>query len=293
MGQKWRVERDLLMQTVLCRNIDMWSQDMHSWSTGKPFPGLPRNKKLSHSPPPNQNMLPLHMPPRRLFGSANLLVKFSSRLPIQFHFIQTHKPPSHSPMTGLITLAPNTLISSIILFDSSLIMGPLILFIVLLMTWSPTHLPRCFPTSKWSISHFHSAYNWLEGGVLEYSRSIKPTAKHTANVLFPYLVYKYVLPIFHWTWHYITITNSQVLPLQLLGMHWLTHTYLLTIIIVIYLVYSLFLALTIAWVAHTIIYLHIYFVYLLQNPYHILLSHLHSCHHKAGTHNTHSNTPTH
>ena len=70
----------------------------------------------------------------------------------------------------------------------------------------------------------------------------KPMAKHTAKVLFPYMVYKYVLPICHWTWHYITIANSWVFHLQLLSTHLLTHTYLLTIIIVIYLVHSLFLS---------------------------------------------------
>ena len=113
--------------------------------------------------------------------------------------------------------------------------------------------------------------------LLEYSRWIKLMAECTAEVLFPYMIYKYALPIHHWTWHYITIVNSQVFHLQLLGMHWLTHAYLLTITIVIYLVQSLFLSiesLTIARVAHTIIYLHIYFVYLLQNLYHILLSRL-------------------
>ena len=56
--------------------------------------------------------------------------------------------------------------------------------------------------------------------VLEYSRLVKPTAEHTAEVLFPYIVYKYVLPIHHWTWHYITIANSWVFHLQLLGTHW-------------------------------------------------------------------------
>ena len=155
-------------------------------------------------------------------------------------------------------------------------MGRLILFIVLLTIWLPTHLPRCFPTSRWSILHSHLAYNWLEGGVLEYSMLIKLMAEHTAKVVFPYVVYKYVLPIHLWTWCYITIANSQVFHLQLLSTHWLTHAYLLTIIIVIHLVHSLFLALTIARVACTIIDLHIYFVYLLQNLYCILLSHLHT-----------------
>ena len=49
--------------------------------------------------------------------------------------------------------------------------------------------------------------------VLEYSRSIKPTAESTAKVQFPYMVYKYgsyVLPIRHWTWRNITIANSRV-----------------------------------------------------------------------------------
>ena len=98
-------------------------------------------------------------------------------------------------------------------------MGTLILFIVLLMTWSPTHLPKHFPTSKQSILPLHLAYNQLEGGVLEYSRSIKLTAECAAEVLFPYMVYKYVLLIRHWTWHYITIANSQVFCLQLLDTH--------------------------------------------------------------------------
>ena len=149
---------------------------------GESFPGLSRNKKLSHSPLPNQNMLLLHMLPRRPFGFADLLVKFSNHSPIQSHFIQIYKPPSHSPGTGLITLTPNTLISSIILFNSSLTMGLLISFIVLLTTWSPIHLPRHFPTSKQSILPLHLAYNQLEGGVLEYSRSIKLMAKSTAKV---------------------------------------------------------------------------------------------------------------
>ena len=78
--------------------------------------------------------------------------------------------------------------------------------------------------------------------LLEYSRWIKLMAECTAEVLFPYMVYKYALPIHHWTWHYITIANSRVFHLQLLGTHWLTHAYLLTITIVIYLVLSLFLS---------------------------------------------------
>ena len=78
-------------------------------------------------------------------------------------------------LTGLIMLAPSTLTFSIILFDSSLIMGQLISFMALLMTWLPTNLPRCFPTLKQSILPLCLAYNWLEGGVLEYSRSIEPT----------------------------------------------------------------------------------------------------------------------
>ena len=55
--------------------------------------------------------------------------------------------------------------------------------------------------------------------LLEYSRLIKLTAECTAKVLFPYMVYKYVLPICHWTWHYIAIANSCVFNLQLLGTH--------------------------------------------------------------------------
>ena len=77
---------------------------------------------------------------------------------------------------------------------------------------------------------------------------------------------------------YITIANSQAFHLQLLGMHWPTHTYLLTITIVISLVHYLFLALTIAQVAHTIIYLHIYFMYLLWHLYCIILSQLQTWH---------------
>src|ERR1700722_12628626 len=146
---------------------------------GEPFPGLPRNKKSSRFRPPNQNMLPPHTPPKKPFGSADLLVKFSNRSPTRYHFILIHKPPSHSPVTGLITLAQNILTSGIILFDSSSITVPLISFIVLPMTWSPTHLPRRFPTSKRSILLPRSAYNRLEGGVLEYSRSIKPTRRRS------------------------------------------------------------------------------------------------------------------
>ena len=101
----------------------------------------------------------LHMLPRRPFGFSDLLVKYFNCSPIQSYSIQIHKLPSHSPVTGLITLVPNTLISSIILFDSSLTMGLLISCIVLLTTWSPTHLPRHFLTSKQNISPLHSAYN--------------------------------------------------------------------------------------------------------------------------------------
>ena len=169
MGWRGKFQKGLLMRTGLCRNISMQSQDTHSWLMGELFPGLPRNKKLSCSPLPNQNMLQLHTLPRRPFGFINLLVKYSNHLPIQSHFIQIRKPPLHS---GLIMLAPNTLIFSIILFDSLLTMGPLISFIVLLTTWSLTHLPRCFLTLKWSISPLCLAYNWLEGGMLEYSRLI-------------------------------------------------------------------------------------------------------------------------
>src|ERR1700720_2636735 len=92
-------------------------------------------------------------------------------------------------------------------------MGQLTLFIALPTTWLPTHLPRHFPTLKRSISLSHSAYNRLEGGVLEYSRLIKPTAESTAVIIFPYMIYKYVsyLPLIrHWIWHYITIANSRV-----------------------------------------------------------------------------------
>ena len=85
---------------------------------GELFPGLPRNKKLSHFPPLNQNMWLLHTPPRRPFGFADLLVRYSNHSPTRYHFIQTHKPPSHSPTKGLIMLAPSTLTSGIILFNS-------------------------------------------------------------------------------------------------------------------------------------------------------------------------------
>ena len=138
------------MWMVLHSSLGMLSQDMHSWSMGEPFPGLPRNKKLSPFPPPNQNMWLLHTQPRRPFGFADLLVRYSNRSPTQYHFIQTHKLPSHSPVMGLIMLAPSTLTFGIILFDSSL---QIISFIALLMTWLPTILPTwALPNSK--VKHF-------------------------------------------------------------------------------------------------------------------------------------------
>ena len=146
------------------------------------------------------------------------------------------------------------------------------------MTWLLIHLPRRFPTLKQSISLLCLAYNQLEGGVLEYSRSIKPTAESTAEVWISFYgiqVCSYLLPTRHWTWRYIAIANSWVFSLQLLCTHWPTYAYLLTITIVIYLVLSLYLTLTNARVAHTITYLHIYFVYLLRNNYRIILSRLH------------------
>ena len=179
-GMKVKGLEGLLMWTVLCRSIGMLSPDTHSWSMGEPFPGLPRNKKSSRSPPSNQNMWPLHTLPRRPYGFA-------------YHFIQTRKLLSHLPAMGLITPISNTSTYGIILFDSSWIMGQLILFIALPTTWLTTHLPRCFPTLKQSISLSRSACNRLEGGVLEYSRSIIPTAKFE----FPYMVYKYV-HAFYW-----------------------------------------------------------------------------------------------
>ena len=78
--------------------------------------------------------------------------------------------------------------------------------------------------------------------LLEYSRSIKPTAESTAEVQISFYgiqVFSYLLPIRHWTWRYITIINSWVFSLQLLGTHWPTYAYLLTITIVTYLVLSL------------------------------------------------------
>ena len=86
---------------------------------GETFPGLPRKKKLSCFPPPNQNMWPLHMLPRRPYGFTDLLVRYSNCSPTQYHFIQTRKPLSHLPATGLIMPVPNTLTYGIILFDSS------------------------------------------------------------------------------------------------------------------------------------------------------------------------------
>ena len=91
-----------------------------------------------------------------------------------------------------------------------IIMGRLILYIALLTTWSPTHLPRHFPTLKCSILLLCLAYNWLEEGVLEYSRSIKLTAESTAEVQISFYgiwVCSYLLPIHHWTWCYIIIVN--------------------------------------------------------------------------------------
>ena len=116
--------------------------------------------------------------------------------------------------------------------------------------------------------------------MLEYPRSIKLMAESTAEVQISFYGiqvccgnHSYLLLTCHWTWRYITITNSWVFSLQLLCTHWPTYTYLLTITLVIYLVLSLYLALTNARVAHTITYL--YFVYLLWNNYRILLSRLH------------------
>ena len=133
----------------------------------------------------------------------------------------------------------------------------------------------------------YSEYNCIMQSLLEYSRSIKPDGwkySQSSISLYGIQVCSYVLLICRWTWHYITIANSQVFHLQLLGTHWPTHAYLLTITIVIYSVHYLFLALTIT-LAHTIIYLHIYFVYLLQIHYCILLSHLQSTiHHNSQCH---------
>ena len=95
---------------------------------------------------------------------------------------------------------------------------------------------------------------------------------HSVSVQFPYpyMVYvqvcSYLLLIRHWTWHYITIVNSWVFLLQLLGTHWPTYTYLPTITIVIYLVLSLLLSID-HRPSGTYNYLltYIYIVYLLQN----------------------------
>ena len=60
-----------------------------------------------------------HTAKEAIYGFTDLLVRFSNRSPTRYRFIQTRKPLSHSPTMGLITLAPNTLIYGIILFDSS------------------------------------------------------------------------------------------------------------------------------------------------------------------------------
>ena len=100
--------------------------------------------------------------------------------------------------------------------------------------------------------------------MLEYSRSIKLTAESPAEVQISFYGiqvccgnHSYLLLTCHWTWRYITITNSWVFSLQLLCTHWPTYAYLLTITLVIYLVLSLYLALTNARVAHTITYIYI------------------------------------
>ena len=56
--------------------------------------------------------------------------------------------------------------------------------------------------------------------VLEYSRSTDSREYGRSSIsLYGIQVCSYVLPIRHWTWRYITIVNSQVFRLQLLGTH--------------------------------------------------------------------------
>ena len=119
-------------------------------------------------------------------------------------------------------------------------MGQLTLFIALLMTWLPTHLPRCFPTLKQSISLSRLACNQLEGGVLEYSRSIKPTKVPVS--FYGIQVCSYILPTRHWTWCYITISLFMSIFVTI-TLHASTYyTLLFTITIVIYLVLSFVLS---------------------------------------------------
>ena len=119
-------------------------------------------------------------------------------------------------------------------------MGQLTLFIALPTTWSPTHLPRHFPTLKKSISLLRSAYNQLEGGVLEYSRSIKPTKVRIS--FYGICVCSYLLPTHHWTWCYITIVLFMSIFVTI-TLHTLTYyAYLFTITSVIYLVLSFVLS---------------------------------------------------
>ena len=119
-------------------------------------------------------------------------------------------------------------------------MGQLILFIALPMTWLPTHLPRHFPTLKQSIWLLHSACNWLEGGVLEYSRLIKPTEVWVS--FYGIQVCSYILPTHHWTWHYITIVLFMCIFVTI-TLHALTYyAYLFTITIVTHLVLSFMLS---------------------------------------------------
>ena len=119
-------------------------------------------------------------------------------------------------------------------------MGQLTLFIALPTTWSPTHLPRRFPTLKQSISLLHSACNQLEGRVLKYSRLIEPTKVRV--FLYGIQVCSYILPTHHWTWRYITIVLFMSIFVTITLYALTYYAYLFTITIVIYLVLSFVLS---------------------------------------------------
>src|SRR6266436_430238 len=131
------------------------------------FLGLRRSKNSSHSLQPNPNTLPPLTPPKKLYGFADLLAKYSARSRTPSHFIPTLRKPLHLLATDRITLEPNTSTYATILFVTSSRMVLLILSIALRTTWSLIRLPKHFPTSKRNISLSHSVCSRLEGGVLD------------------------------------------------------------------------------------------------------------------------------
>ena len=66
-GTRVKVWRDLLVQMVLCRSIDMQLLDMHFWSMGAQFPRVTRNKKSSQSPLLSHNLLLPHTAKEALY----------------------------------------------------------------------------------------------------------------------------------------------------------------------------------------------------------------------------------